>query len=106
MIGRSAAIPVLKHAAVAAVGHELQGELCHSRIEVVHDHQHDGIRMLILRRIVIDRVRTHGVGAWTQAIHVDVVVEVQLGKEFGSEHRVRLGWKVSEGILECQADGG
>ena len=50
--------PVAEDLPVAAVGDELVWKLCHTAVQVVHYHMHDGGRLTTFRRIFIDGIRS------------------------------------------------
>ena len=65
--------PVLEHGAVATVGDELVGMLCHGGVEVVLNHQHDGGSLTALGGILVDGAGIHLVGG-AQTVHIDAAV--------------------------------
>ena len=93
--------PVLEDGTVAAVDDELVGMLCHGRVEVVLDHQHDGRGLLAFGRIFLNRAGVHLVGR-TETVHVDAAVFLQLLGKFGGQGGVELGGEVTQGVADGQ----
>ena len=93
--------PVLEHGAVAAVGNQLVGMLCHSGVQVVLNHQHDGGSLTALGGILVDGAGIHLVSG-TQTVHIDAAVFLQLLGKLGSQHGVVLRVKIAEGVADSQ----
>ena len=79
--------PVLEDRAVAAVGNEFVRVLCHGRIQVVLDHQHNGCRLAARGGVLVHRTRVHSVGG-AVAVQVNSAVFVQFPRAFFRHHRV------------------
>ena len=93
--------PVLEHGAVAAVCNQLVGMLCHCRIQVVLNHQHDGGSLTALGGILVDGAGIHLVGR-TQTVHIDAAVFLQLLGKLGSQHSMVLRVEIAEGVADSQ----
>ena len=93
--------PVLENCSVSAVGNQLMGMLCNSRIEVVLNHRHDGSRLTASGWIFVNGARKHSI-IRTETIHVDASVLLQLPGKFFCEDLMMLLREVSQGIFDCQ----
>ncbi len=93
--------PVLEHGAVSAVGNQFVRMLCHSGVQVVLNHQHDGGSLAALGGILVNGAGIHLVGG-AQTVHINASVFLQLLGKLRSQHSVVLGVKITEGVTYCQ----
>ena len=89
--------PVLEDGAIAAVDDELVGMLCHARIQVVLDHQHDGSSLTRACRILVDGTGIHLIfGAI--AVHVDAAVFFQFLGKLRSQGGMEMLGEVAQSV--------
>ena len=93
--------PVLKHCAVATIGDEFVGVLCHCGVQVVLNHQHDGGSLTTFGGIFLNGAGIHLVGG-TQAVHINAAVLLQLLGKLLGQHLVILGGKIAQGVADGQ----
>ena len=93
--------PVLEDGSVAAVDNQLVRMLCHSRVQIVLNHQHDGSSLTTLVRIVIDGASKHLI-AGTIAVHIDASIALQLFGKLRCELCVQVFWEIAQGVAQRQ----
>lgn len=93
--------PVLEDGAIASIDDQLVRVLCHARVEVVLDHQHDGCSLLRTMGIVGDVAGLHLIGG-TVAVHIDTTVLAQLLGELGGKLCVKLLRKIAERVAQSE----
>ena len=75
--------------------------LCHSGVEVVLYHEHDGSCLLRLVGILIDGACIHLI-AGTIAVHIDAAVVVQFFGKFRSQVLMQFLGEIPQGIAQSQ----
>ncbi len=94
--------PVLEHGPVAAVGNQLMGMLCHTRVEVVLDHHHDGGSLGGAVRIFVDGTGIHGV-CGPEPVHVDASITFQLFGKLRSQSGMKMLGEIAQRISQGQS---
>ena len=91
--------PVLEHGTIASVCYQFVRMLCHCRVKVVLNHQHDGGSLLRAVWIVAYRTGIHLV-VRTVAIHVYSAVFVKFFEELRCEFRMKMFREIAQRIAQ------
>ena len=78
--------------------------LRHTRVQVVHEHVHDGRCMPAAHRILAEWVCLHR-DSWPKAVHVDVTIIAQLLCELRGQSVMQARRKVTQSIAQAQLQG-
>ena len=94
--------PVLERGTIAAIHDKFMWMLCHGRIKVVLYHQHYSGGLLAAVRIFVNGASMHLI-AWTETVHINPPVFLQLLGKFRRKRCVELGWKIAQGVAQGKA---
>ena len=89
--------PVLEDGPVAPVSYELVRMLCHTRVQIVLYHGHDGRGLAAFGGIHVNRAGIHLI-VRTESVHVDSAVCLELAGEFLRKDCMVLPGKISQRI--------